>query len=655
MNKPSFSTSLYSIPGRDARLSSMAVRADEMLLIYDDEKARMWDMRTQELRRSVGTELAKSLLEDGTGWWSYYPIHAPGNEDSASSKVLSKIASARHGAIATLLTDYRRAIEVASRLVDPPASQYANATDEPPLELAGTTASRKIDSSIRTGTQLDTAVGKKVVTIIRPLLATVLPHSDALARNFSLLEKLRLGDAQRNWNVSCGIFGPQGSLARPILSSDLEGWQLSPTLTTHRLLVAIGLLKVLANITEIKDEALQLIQFLTHELPAELPGFKELSLPLLSRFILDSNQEIQEASRLLFSSCLQRLPDQQLEWLCEEWHELLPCKQPPIPADDAPVALLMLGLLAAERYKSLNPRLLKDISTSISIYICDEARPTNQAIAIELCHRGFDIWQHYLDAMEVVRTLFSLATNKESNTVTENRAAARLATLQIATANTPLFMTTLSLDILHARSPSHCSATMRLVAFMVRRKPLILYPNLPRLAEAVVKSLDPTITSMREAVVQAATVMINELVSTYPSIAFHGRLQRLAVGTHEGAVIMYDLKTATRLYVIEGHRRQLTGCSFSPDGRRLVTISLDERKLLIWKVGSGFTSMFSPGTIPRQGGADSSGAYKAIDFNVGDATSIDPETILNSVSFDWQNDRSVHVKIGEARVNLSVN
>ena len=317
------------------------------------------------------------------------------------------------------------------------------------------------------------------------------------------------------------------------------------------------------------------------------------------------------------------------------------------------MALALLGGVAVERYKSMSPRLLKEIAVSISMLIADEGRPMHQAIAIELCRTGFSIWQHYFDATEMVRSLFTLATSRESGAVAENRWLARQATLQVASDNTPLFMTTLSLDILHARSAAHCSATMRLVAFMVRKRPLVLYANLPRLAEAVVKSLDPTVTAMREAVVEAATVMIGELVNTYPTIAFHGKQQRLAVGTHEGAVIMYDLKTATRLYVIEGHRRQLSACGFSPDGRRLVTVSVDEGKLLIWKVGTTFTSMFTPGQLPRQGGTGDSGAYKSIDFNVGTAAGQAGDE-LRVVSLEWANERSVRVKLGEAQMSLSV-
>jgi len=93
--------------------------------------------------------------------------------------------------------------------------------------------------------------------------------------------------------------------------------------------------------------------------------------------------------------------------------------------------------------------------------------------------------------------------------------------------------------------------------------------------------------------------------------------QRLAVGTSEGAFIMYDLKTATHLYVLEGHKRRPAACTFSPDGRRIVTVSLEEGTVLVWKVGSSFTSFFNPGAPPRQGHSGSQ-PFKTLKFNVGD-------------------------------------
>lgn len=80
---------------------------------------------------------------------------------------------------------------------------------------------------------------------------------------------------------------------------------------------------------------------------------------------------------------------------------------------------------------------------------------------------------------------------------------------------------------------------------------------------------------------------------------------------------MFDLKTATRLYILEGHKQHLAACSFSPDGRRLITVSLDENVVLVWKVGSSFSSFFHPGAPPRQGHGNG-GPFKTWEFNVGD-------------------------------------
>lgn len=88
-------------------------------------------------------------------------------------------------------------------------------------------------------------------------------------------------------------------------------------------------------------------------------------------------------------------------------------------------------------------------------------------------------------------------------------------------------------------------------------------------------------------------------------------------------VIRYDLKTATRLYVLETHHSQVSAISFSPDGRRLVTAALDDRKLTVWKVGSSFGSMFVVGGPPRQGTGPGE-PFKTYDFFVAGEDSESP-------------------------------
>ena len=48
----------------------------------------------------------------------------------------------------------------------------------------------------------------------------------------------------------------------------------------------------------------------------------------------------------------------------------------------------------------------------------------------------------------------------------------------------------------------------------------MLYPNLPRLMEAVVKSLDPNSTSSRDAVLDTATEIIGHVIKTYVAIRY---------------------------------------------------------------------------------------------------------------------------------------
>ena len=65
---------------------------------------------------------------------------------------------------------------------------------------------------------------------------------------------------------------------------------------------------------------------------------------------------------------------------------------------------------------------------------------------------------------------------------------------------------------------------------------------------------------------------------------------------------MYDLKTASRVYVLEPHKHPVSSVVFSPDGRRLLTVSLEEGNVTVWKVGSSLSGFFNVGGPPRQGG-----------------------------------------------------
>lgn len=122
---------------------------------------------------------------------------------------------------------------------------------------------------------------------------------------------------------------------------------------------------------------------------------------------------------------------------------------------------------------------LKDIALSVGLYLDDDSHPYHQSIATELCSRGFNIWQHYLEAMSLVRQLFGLATGRNPSTPNELRGLARSATLHVAGVNTPLFITTLLHDILSAPSLTHRNATLKLLGFMIRKVRFARLPPIP--------------------------------------------------------------------------------------------------------------------------------------------------------------------------------
>jgi len=143
-----------------------------------------------------------------------------------------------------------------------------------------------------------------------------------------------------------------------------------------------------------------------------------------------------------------------------------------------------------------------------------------------------------------------LATDTETN-IFAVKTMAQKTIFQIAMTNAPLCISTLTYNTNDSKKPTEKIGLLKLISMFIRKKPSLLYTNLSSLTEAVVKSLDPNVPKMRDSVLKTTTSVLYDLVRTFPSITFHGDSQKLAVGTLEGASIVYDLRTATRWHILE--------------------------------------------------------------------------------------------------------
>ncbi|KAF8501955.1 WD40 repeat-like protein [Hysterangium stoloniferum] len=626
---------LYLIPGAATHLCRICLGEDNLLLMYADNRARLWDVKTREFWRSMSTKTANELVVQGEqGEWSQFDVTK--NETSFMESSLAALlnSSSSLDAASTLLVDVCALSNIIHPLPpsqvfrDPRFPEDSNVVSEP-----GNSPEASIPVPIKKS--------PRRLRLLKALVAAL--HTFGLDSGIDEICKGKLAVTESKAFVGTSGVGTIPSLIK--LSSPREFWQISPEHTACRQLALVTVLRgFLAFDEDCEQFANEIITFYVTSLP-DIVGslWQPPSLSLLARYWFHSSVDLRLAARALFGTAAARLSDENTIHLVEYWQHELPCLQPDTEKQSASAALALLitGNIAIERYAVLSTSTLTDIAKSITLYLHDESCP-HRNLAIDLCSRGFQIWQHHVDAMEVLRALFNLSTSadKERNVGPQ----ARLAVLQIASSNTPLFMTTLSLDILHPRSVQQRKSILQLVAFLIRKKPLVLYPNLPRLVEAVVKSLDPSSSNDRDAIMDAATEILGQVVKFFPSVDFHMATQRLCVGTSEGAVIMYDLKTATRLYVLEGHKKRLDACSFSPDGRRLVTVSLEESVVRVWKVGSSLTSLFLPGAPPRQGNSGSQ-PFKTIPFNAGDEGHMTTAAVLEWVQFEWPSDRTARLKI----------
>jgi hypothetical protein len=81
-------------------------------------------------------------------------------------------------------------------------------------------------------------------------------------------------------------------------------------------------------------------------------------------------------------------------------------------------------------------------------------------------------------------------------------------------------------------------------------------------------------------------------------------------------------------------------------------MSLEEGVVLVWKVGSSFTSFFNPGAPPRQGHGGSL-PFKTLNFNVGDEANMTIAGTLEWVKFEWPAERTVRLHIRESVLTFS--
>ncbi|CAG8508817.1 4509_t:CDS:10 [Paraglomus brasilianum] len=420
------------------------------------------------------------------------------------------------------------------------------------------------------------------------------------------VEKLGL---KRSCNgISLGLKGANGclSVAAPSPGDGRAQWKISPIITATRL----------------EKYSNDLITHYGTRLPHRIDGFCYPSLSFLAKYFQDSVPDVQSAARTLFTSSLNSMPREQQQAVIDYWKQFLPAvASGPDFSNNQYMArsTILLAMIGVDNPKALPENVAESISLSLTILLNDEAKPSNRLAALDL------------------------SIDSDTN-VAPVKAMARQAIFHVASINTPLFISTLICDTMNTKKPAEKKGYLRLVSLFIKKMPHVLYSSLPKVVAAVVKSLDPNIPNMRETVLQTSTGILHDLVKTFPSISFHGPSQKLAVGTLEGATVVYDLRTATQCQVLEGHTRAVTALSFSEDGKRIVSCSLDEKTVRVWNPSPSLLGVFGGASRDR----------KAFGFNLGDDVHLSVPASNNVIHFEWPSENTVKLYVHENIMSFNV-
>eukprot|EP00469_Lotharella_globosa_P000398 CAMPEP_0167796704 /NCGR_PEP_ID=MMETSP0111_2-20121227/15207_1 /TAXON_ID=91324 /ORGANISM="Lotharella globosa, Strain CCCM811" /LENGTH=1669 /DNA_ID=CAMNT_0007690649 /DNA_START=264 /DNA_END=5273 /DNA_ORIENTATION=+ len=258
--------------------------------------------------------------------------------------------------------------------------------------------------------------------------------------------------------------------------------------------------------------------------------------------------------------------------------------------------------LTSSVVRQITETLLKVVFDVGSRHDTNDERPLSpqdivvSSLAAELMGKGFFLWRrHVTDVASLISRLHRLSLIKRAALA----GAAHRALLQAGQSAPRSFIRQMGNEALNLKSKARCrSGALFAIVALVKKYPSSLINALPSAVQIIIKCLDPSAPALRKSLLRPATAALHALVQNYPSVTFHQKSQRFAVGTTartSSVIVIYDLRTATKWRILSGHKKTITAVSFNPSATYLASYSPDEEpaSLKFWETGSqGFLTNF---------------------------------------------------------------
>jgi hypothetical protein len=122
------------------------------------------------------------------------------------------------------------------------------------------------------------------------------------------------------------------------------------------------------------------------------------------------------------------------------------------------------------------------------------------------------------------------------------------ALTHLSMANLRLFLECALEQLAAGRFPGH-GVVLRVLEWWVSRAPPSLVEYLPALVDVLVRDMDPGAPAVREVFYRPAVAILFSMVPKFPMVSLGANNTRVAVGSHDGHVVIFDLKACSQVQV----------------------------------------------------------------------------------------------------------
>lgn len=359
-------------------------------------------------------------------------------------------------------------------------------------------------------------------------------------------------------------------------------------------------------------------------LPDYVPCFREPALEYLAKFGFNPCDYTQLAARALLNGVIKRLPSGSRSTLTAEYSTKLHCEIVRLEVDTGSKLngsssgnaidfalvvsrlgslVILLSMIGTCYPGEISPAGAREVC-DILVYLLKAPAQHIGSVSAELLTKGLMLFRpHLVDLSSLIVQLLLIdmrekQRNPDGSTspvfgsnarvLANGGSNASLSLLIELGACESAFVLALLQQEMNNNDRPHAfrECVLLYLTELINTHYLLMFRHLPAVVDTIMCCLDPTKPDRRKRCLELSTRCLHNLVRRFPMIDFHKETQRLAIGTMEAVILIYDLRTATKWRVLDGHSSAISAIGFRVDGQILVSYAAREGSVRWWNSGN---------------------------------------------------------------------